>query len=132
MLNENSGTHPTQRCDGQIPRILQGRRQVQRSSLPLTLDPSVLATRKNKTLTVDCLFFFFFQSFLIFKTVWAFGVLAEHFSITTPPVVTSIHACTLAHRNAHSIKQRNLLPKTSVWTLGPTENLRNPLLFHQI
>ena len=97
MLNENRSTHPTQRCDGQIPRVLQGRCQVQWSSLPLSLDPSVLATRKYKALRVD---FFFFQSFLIFKTVWAFGMLAEHFSVTTPPAVTSIHARTLAQGNA--------------------------------
>lgn len=112
-----------------MPRVLQGRCQVQWSSLPLSPDPSVLATRKNKALRVD---FFFFQSFLIFKTVWAFGMLAEHFSITTPSAVTSIHACTLAQGNTQGIKQRNLLPKTSVWTQEPTENLGNPLVFHQI
>ena len=53
VLNENRSTHPTQRCDG----ISQGSCQVQGPSLPLSLDPSFLATRKNKTLHR---WFFFF------------------------------------------------------------------------
>lgn len=94
-VNENRSTHPTQRCDG----ISQGSCQVQGPSLPLSLDPSFLATRKNKTLH-RWLFLAFFQSFLISKAGWVFGMLAAHFSVTTPPASTSIQACALAQGNA--------------------------------